>query len=62
MHSLPWHQKVHPWEKNPSTHLTGGWVGPRVSLDAVEKRKIPSPCQESNPMNPNHPAHSQSLH
>jgi len=24
-------------------------VGPRVGLDAVEKRNIPSPCQESHP-------------
>jgi len=28
-------------------------VGPRAVLDAVEKRKIPSPCQESNPRTPN---------
>jgi hypothetical protein len=25
----------------------GGWVGPRVGLDEVEKRKIPSLCLES---------------
>jgi hypothetical protein len=30
----------------------GGWVGPRAGLDAVLKRKIPSPCRKSNP---NHP-------
>jgi len=24
-------------------------VGPRAGLDAVEKREIPSPCQELNP-------------
>jgi hypothetical protein len=28
---------------------TLGWVGPRASLDMVEKRNIPSPNQESNP-------------
>jgi hypothetical protein len=26
-----------------------GWVGPRAVLDAVVKKKIPSPRQESNP-------------
>jgi len=25
------------------THWIGGWVGPRAGLNAVEKRKIPSP-------------------
>jgi hypothetical protein len=34
--------------KNPGTHWIGGWVGPRAVLDAVLKRKIPSPRQESN--------------
>jgi hypothetical protein len=29
--------------------LVGGWVGSKADLDAVVKRKIPSPCQESNP-------------
>jgi hypothetical protein len=27
-------------------------VGPRTSMDAVVKRKIPYPCQESNPDRP----------
>jgi hypothetical protein len=27
-------------------------VGPRTVLDAVVKRKIPSPCRESNPRTP----------
>jgi hypothetical protein len=36
-------------------------VGPRAILDAVMKRKIPSPCQESN-QNPDHPAHSPVLY
>jgi hypothetical protein len=30
----------------------GGWVGPRAVLDALVKRKIPSPRQESNPRTP----------
>jgi hypothetical protein len=30
----------------------GGWVGPRVVLDAVVKRKIPSPRRKSDPRTP----------
>jgi hypothetical protein len=30
----------------------GGWVGSRAVLDAVVKRKIPSPRRESNPRTP----------
>jgi len=41
-------QPLYPQEKNPWYPLIGGWVGPRAVLDAVVKRKIPSPCQESN--------------
>jgi hypothetical protein len=37
-----------PRERAPGTHWIGGWVGPRASLDTVVKRKIPSPCWESN--------------
>jgi hypothetical protein len=48
-----------PRETAPGTHWIGGWVGPRAGLDAVVKRKIPSPCQDSNP---NHPAHSSVLY
>jgi hypothetical protein len=32
-------------------HSIGGWVGPRVGLDAVENRKI-FPWRESNPCRP----------
>jgi hypothetical protein len=38
-----------PRESAPGTHWIGDWVGPRAVLDAVEKRKIPSPRRESNP-------------
>jgi hypothetical protein len=38
-----------PKETAPSTHWIGGWVGPRVVLDAVVKRKIPTSCRKSNP-------------
>jgi hypothetical protein len=38
-----------PKERATGTHWIGGWVGPRAVLDTVVKRKIPSPCRESNP-------------
>jgi len=31
------------------THWIGGWVGPRAGLDAMVKRKIPSPQHRSLP-------------
>jgi hypothetical protein len=37
-----------PGERAPDTHWIGGWMGPRASLDAVVKRKIPSPCRASS--------------
>ena len=42
----PW--PSYPWEKIPSTYLTGGWMGPRAGLDVLEKRKILSRCRDSN--------------
>jgi hypothetical protein len=47
-----------PRERAPGTHWIGGWVGPRAGLDAVVKRKIPSPLRESNP---DHPVRSPEL-
>jgi hypothetical protein len=35
-------------ERAPSTHWTGGWVGPRASLDAETRRKILCLCRGSN--------------
>jgi hypothetical protein len=46
-------------ERVPDTHWVGGWVGPVVGLDTVSKRKIPSPCRDSNS---DRPARSQSLY
>jgi hypothetical protein len=34
---------------DPGTHCIGDYVGPRAGLDILEKRKIFSPCWESNP-------------
>jgi hypothetical protein len=43
---------LYPQGKSPGTHWIGGWVGSRAVLDAVMKRKIPSPRRESNPRTP----------
>jgi hypothetical protein len=39
-----------PRERAPGTHWIGGWVDPSAVLDAVVKRKIPSPRQEPLPL------------
>jgi len=36
-------------ERAPHTHWIGGHVGSRAGLDTVVKRKIPSPCRDSDP-------------
>jgi hypothetical protein len=36
-------------ERAPVSHWIGDLVSPRVGLDAVNKRKIPCPCRDSNP-------------
>jgi hypothetical protein len=41
-----------PRERVSGTHWIGSWVRPRAVLDAVVKRKIPSPRRESNPRTP----------
>jgi hypothetical protein len=46
------HQQLYPQERDPGTHWIGGWVGPRDVLEAVVKRKIPSPRREPNPRTP----------
>jgi hypothetical protein len=37
-----------PEERTPITHCTGGWVGPRASLDTEARGKILCPCRGSN--------------
>jgi hypothetical protein len=44
--------RLTPKERIPGTHWIGGWVGARAVMDAVVKRKIPSPRWESNPRTP----------
>jgi len=41
-----------PGERAPGVQWMGSWMGPWTSLDAVAKRKVPSPCRESNPARP----------
>jgi hypothetical protein len=42
-------RSLYPQGKTPLvTHWLGGWMGLRADLDAVVKRKIPSPFQDSN--------------
>jgi hypothetical protein len=41
-----------PRERAPCTHWIGGWADPRAILNAVVKRKIPSPHWEFNPRTP----------
>jgi hypothetical protein len=36
---------LYPRERDPGTHWIGGCIGPRAGLDAVVKRKIPSPSK-----------------
>jgi hypothetical protein len=50
-----------PSGRSPGTHWIGGWVGPRAGLDAVVKRKIPTPYRDSNSPPPDHPARSPAL-
>jgi hypothetical protein len=47
-----------PGERAPGTHWIGGWVGPRASLDDVERWKfLPPPGLELQPLG--RPADSQ---
>jgi hypothetical protein len=41
-----------PREGAPGTHWVGCWMVPRVGLEAVVEREIPSPRRESNPRTP----------
>jgi hypothetical protein len=44
--------RLTPRERAPGTHWTGGLLGLRAVLDAVVKRRIPTPRRESNPRTP----------
>jgi hypothetical protein len=51
-----------PLERVPSTHWTGGWVGPKAGLDAVENRKNPLHLLGTKPQFNGHPACSLLLY
>jgi hypothetical protein len=42
--------RVLPRGKDPGTHCTGGWEGPRAGLDTEATGKILCPCRGSNPV------------
>jgi hypothetical protein len=44
--------RLPPKKRAPGTNWIGGWIGSRAVLDAVVKRKIPSPRRDSNPRTP----------
>jgi hypothetical protein len=48
--------------KDPGTHCTGGWVGPRAGLDTEARRKILSPLPGIEPRSPGRPSSSQTLY
>jgi hypothetical protein len=50
---------LYPRGKDPGTHWTGGWVGPRAGLDAEARRKVLCLCRRSNP---GRPVRSQTLY
>jgi hypothetical protein len=39
--------RFNPRERAPGIYWIGGWMGSRIGLDAVEKRKT-LPCRKSN--------------
>jgi hypothetical protein len=41
---------LYPRGKDPGTHCTGGWVGPRAGLDTEDTGKILCPRRGSNPL------------
>jgi hypothetical protein len=47
---------LYPRGKDPGTHCTGGWVGPRAGLDTDVRGKILSPLPEIEPRRPGRPA------
>jgi hypothetical protein len=43
---------LYPRGRDPGTHCTGGWVGPRAGLDTEARGKILCPRRGSNPDRP----------
>jgi hypothetical protein len=53
---------LYPQERTPSIHCTGGWVGPRASLDIEGREKILSLLLGIEPRSSSRPARSQTLY
>jgi hypothetical protein len=51
-----------PRESTRGTHCTGGWVGPRASLNTEARGKILSPLPGIEPRSPGRPSRSQTLY
>jgi hypothetical protein len=51
-----------PGERIPGTHCTGGWVGPRASLNTEARGKILSPLLGIEPRSLDRPVRSQTLY
>jgi hypothetical protein len=47
--------------KDPGTHCTEGWVGPRGGLNTEVRGKILLPLPGIDSQSPGHPVHSQTL-
>jgi hypothetical protein len=53
---------LYPRGKDPGTHCTRGWVGPRAGLDTEAKGKTLSPLPGFESRSPGRPARSQTLY
>jgi hypothetical protein len=51
-----------PGKGPPGTHCTGGWVGPRASMDTDDRGKIPSPLPVIEPRSLDRPTRNQTLY
>jgi hypothetical protein len=53
---------LYPRGKDPGTHWTGGWVGPRAGLDTEVREKILLPLPGIKPRSPGRRVRSQTLY
>jgi hypothetical protein len=53
---------LYPRERTPSTHCTGGWVGPRAGLDTEARGKVLVLLRGMQTRSHGHPVRSQTLY